>query len=46
MEAGKKIGVVMVEMEGTACKIPFSPDYIKKVVDKGTVGKKKKTAKC
>jgi 3-methyladenine DNA glycosylase AlkD len=46
VETGKKIGVVMVEMEGTACRVPFSPDYIKKVVDKGTVGKKKKTAKC
>lgn len=45
-ETGKKIGDVEVDMNGTACKVPFAPDYIKKVVDKGYVGKKKKTAKC
>ena len=46
IDTGKKNGVVMVDMEGTACKIPFVPDYIKKVADKGYIGKKKKTAKC
>jgi 3-methyladenine DNA glycosylase AlkD len=45
-EAAKKIGVVMVDVGGTACKVPFAPDYIKKVADKGAIGKKKKTAKC
>jgi 3-methyladenine DNA glycosylase AlkD len=43
---GKKIGAVEVDMNGTACKVPFAPDYIKKVADKGYLGKKKKTAKC
>lgn len=45
-ETGKKIGNVEVDMNGTACKVPFAPDYIKKVADKGYLGKKKKTAKC
>ena len=45
-EAAKKIGVVMVDVGGTACKVPFAPDYIKKAADKGAIGKKKKTAKC
>ncbi|MBL7741423.1 MAG: DNA alkylation repair protein [Chitinophagaceae bacterium] len=43
---GKKIGNVEVDMNGTSCKVPFAPDYIKKVADKGYLGKKKKTVKC
>lgn len=43
---GKKIGNVEVDMNGTSCKVPFAPDYIKKVIDKGYHGKKKKTVKC
>lgn len=43
---GKKIGNVEVDMHGTYCKVPFAPDYIKKVIDKGYHGKKKKTVKC
>lgn len=43
---GKKIGDVEVDMNGTYCKVPFAPDYIKKAIDKGSVGKKKKTVKC
>lgn len=43
---GKKIGNVEVDMNGTHCKVPFAPDYIKKVIDKGYHGKKKKTVKC
>lgn len=43
---GKKIGAVEVEMNGTSCKVPYAPDYIKKVIDKGYLGRKKKTAKC
>lgn len=46
MEVAKKIGVVLVDMNGTACKVPFAPDYIRKVMDKGVVGKKRKMARC
>jgi len=42
----KNIGVVTVEMNGTACKVPDAASYIKKVSDKGLTGKKKKILKC
>jgi len=41
-----KIGVITVIKEGTACKVPDAVTYIKKVSDKGNIGKKKKTVKC
>jgi 3-methyladenine DNA glycosylase AlkD len=43
-KTGINIGKVSVEMGGTACKVPFSPDYIQKMVDRGV--KKKKMARC
>lgn len=46
LKTAKAIGAVHVDMNGTACGVPFGPDYIQKVIDRGTVGKKKKTAKC
>jgi 3-methyladenine DNA glycosylase AlkD len=46
MDAGKKIGKVEVNMGNTACKVPFSPEYIKKIKDMGKVGAKRKTVKC
>lgn len=46
ISTGRKIGSVTVDMGGTACKVPYAPDYIKKVMDKGYLGKKKKMAKC
>jgi 3-methyladenine DNA glycosylase AlkD len=45
-ETAKKIGPVSVDMGGTACKVPFAADYIKKVQKRGAIGKKRKTAKC
>ena len=45
-DIGKEIGKVSVDMGGTACKVPFAPDYIQKMVDKGRIGKKRKTARC
>ncbi len=46
IEAATKIGPVTVDMGDTACKVPFAPDYIRKVEERGTVGKKRKTVKC
>jgi 3-methyladenine DNA glycosylase AlkD len=46
LETGKKIGTVTVDMGGTACKTPYSPDYIDKIIKRGALGKKKKTVKC
>ena len=45
-ETARQIGVVEVDMNGTACKVPLAKDYIQKVVDKQRVGKKRKTARC
>jgi hypothetical protein len=42
----KKIGEVTVDMNGTACKVPDAAEYIMKVKDRGSLGKKKKMVKC
>jgi 3-methyladenine DNA glycosylase AlkD len=46
MKTGGKIGAVHVDMGETACQVPSAPQYIQKVKDRGTLGKKRKTAKC
>ena len=46
LEAADKIGKVSVDMGGTACKVPDAAAYIKKVQQRGAIGKKRKTAKC
>ncbi len=45
-EVAGKIGKVSVDMGGTACKVPLATTYIQKVIDKGNLGKKRKTARC
>jgi 3-methyladenine DNA glycosylase AlkD len=40
------IGTVVVEMGGTACKLPDALESLEKVAAKAAVGKKRKTAKC
>ncbi len=46
IKVAENIGIVKVDMGNTACKVPFAPDYIRKVVSMGRVGKKRKTARC
>jgi 3-methyladenine DNA glycosylase AlkD len=46
IQTGVKMGPVAVDMGGTACKVPSAPAYIQKVEDRGSIGKKRKTAKC
>ena len=46
LQAAAKIGTVTVDMSGTACKVPSASEYIRKVQDRGTIGKKRKTNKC
>jgi hypothetical protein len=46
LAAGEEIGAVKVNMGNTACKVPFAPDYIRKVASMRRVGKKRKTARC
>lgn len=45
-EVAQNIGKVTVDVGGTACKVPLATDYIEKVVAKGRVGVKRKTARC
>ena len=42
----KELETVTIDTNGTACKVPSAVDYIKKVSDKGSIGKKKKMVKC
>ena len=46
IKAGEKIGPVDVDHGKTSCKTPYSPDYIRKVEARGSIGKKRKSAKC
>jgi 3-methyladenine DNA glycosylase AlkD len=45
LQTAKKIGKVTVELNG-ACQVPYAPDYIQKVQKRGSIGKKRKSAKC
>jgi 3-methyladenine DNA glycosylase AlkD len=45
-EVAQAIGKINVDVGGTSCKVPLADVYIKKVVDKNRVGKKRKTARC
>jgi 3-methyladenine DNA glycosylase AlkD len=44
--AAEKIGRVGVDVGNTSCKVPYAPDYIKKIKQRGAIGKKRKSAKC
>jgi 3-methyladenine DNA glycosylase AlkD len=46
IETSEKIGVIEVDMGGTACKVPSAKEYIQKAIEKGNIGKKRKTARC
>jgi 3-methyladenine DNA glycosylase AlkD len=46
IQTAKNIGPVSVDMGDTACKVPYAPDYIQKVKDRRSIGKKRKTVKC
>ncbi|MEI8279250.1 MAG: DNA alkylation repair protein [Bacteroidota bacterium] len=45
-QTGLDIGKVKVDMGDTACKVPYSVEYIEKAEKKNTIGKKKKSARC
>lgn len=46
IQMGEIIGKVTVDVGNTACTVPYSPDHIRKVQKRGTIGKKRKTVKC
>ena len=43
---GERVGKVHVDVGGTACKVPLIPVAIEKVRKRGSIGKKRKTARC
>lgn len=45
-KAAAKIGQVEVDMGETSCQVPLAADYIAKVEARGSIGKKRKSAKC
>lgn len=46
IQTAEKIGKVTVDMGETSCQVPDATEYIRKVQKRGTIGKKRKTAKC
>ena len=46
LEVAAKIGTVEVDVGNTACQVPNAVEYIQKVQKRGTIGKKRKSAKC
>ena len=44
--AAEAIGPVTVDMGDTACEVPFAADYIRKIEQRGAIGKKRRTVKC
>jgi 3-methyladenine DNA glycosylase AlkD len=46
VKTAKKIGEVSADMGETACQVPFAPACIDKVKQRGTIGKKRKAARC
>lgn len=46
IQTAEQIGPVMADLGNNACQVPFAPDYIRKMESRGSLGKKRKTAKC
>ena len=46
IQTGEKIGPVTADLGDNSCQVPYAPDYIEKVRTRGTLGKKRKSAKC
>jgi 3-methyladenine DNA glycosylase AlkD len=46
IETGEKMGAVTADLGNNSCEVPYAPDYIRKIEQRGTIGKKKKTVKC
>lgn len=45
-EVARKIGKIDVTLGGAGCKVPLATEHIQKVIDRGSFGKKRKTARC
>ncbi len=46
IQTAEKIGPVRADLGNNACQVSFAPDYIRKVQQRGTIGKKRKSPKC
>ena len=46
IRAGETIGEVRVDVGETECQVPYAAEYICKVQKRGTIGKKRKSARC
>lgn len=46
LECAEKIGPVTADLGNNNCKVPFAPDYIQKIEQRGAVGKKRKILRC
>ena len=46
VQTAQRIGPVTVDMGNTACKVPSASEYIEKVRKRGSIGKKRKAARC
>jgi len=46
LQVGEKIGPVTADLGSNQCQVPFAPDYIRKVQQRGAIGKKRKKVKC
>jgi 3-methyladenine DNA glycosylase AlkD len=46
LEAADRLGLVEVDLGGTACEVSGAREYIEKAQVGGSIGKKRKTAKC
>lgn len=46
LKTGEAVGQVSVDVGDTACKVPYAPEYIRKIRARGAIGKKRKTARC
>ncbi len=46
VKVAEQIGPVTADLGNNSCQVPFAPDYIRKVEQRGSLGKKRKSAKC
>ena len=46
IQTGEAIGPVTADLGNSNCQVFSAPDYIRKVQNRGAIGKKRKTAKC
>lgn len=46
LQLGERLGRIEADLGKNDCQMPFAPDYIRKVEQRGSLGKKRKSAKC